>query len=136
LSSCLLFWLAIRHLDVEKAAAAGLMHDQAKNFTPQQLLEIAEVEGLELDGVDEANPHLVHPQLSAIVARDRFGVQDEEILQAIENHTLGRPGMIRISCIVFLADSIDPRREQTSELEARAAGESGKYCSISLGKWR
>lgn len=43
--------LASHHdVDVEKAAAAGLMHDLAKNFTPQQLLEIAAGEGLELDG--------------------------------------------------------------------------------------
>ena len=124
-------------VDVEPAAAAGLIHDLTQNFTPQQPLEIAEVEGLEVEGFEQANPHLLHPLLGAIVARDRFGVQDEEILQEIENHTLGRPGTLRIGCIVFQADSIDLGRGQTSELKAwglvswkniaQAVWESGDY---------
>lgn len=105
-------------LDAEKAAQAGLLHDLAKNFKPQHLLQLAQAEGLELDPADEANPHLLHAQVSAIVAREEFGVQDQEILHAIENHTLGRPGMSLLSCIVFLADSLEPGRGDTSELEA------------------
>jgi len=105
-------------LDVEKAAQAGLMHDLAKYFKPQKLLEMARVEGLEIDEVMAATPHLLHADVSVIVARDTFGVEDEEVLQAIANHTLGRPGMSKISCIVFLADSLEPGRGDTPELEA------------------
>ncbi len=105
-------------LDVEKAATAGLMHDLAKYFKPQKLLEMARAEKLDIDPVSEATPHLLHAEVSAIVARDTFGVKDEEVLQAIANHTLGTPGMSRLSCIVFLADSLEPGRGNTSELEA------------------
>ncbi len=104
-------------LDVEKAAQAGLMHDLAKYFKPQQLLEIARTEGLEIDPVMAATPHLLHADVSAIVARDTFGVEDEEVLQAIANHTLGKPGMSLLSCTVFLADSLEPGRGSTPELE-------------------
>jgi predicted HD superfamily hydrolase involved in NAD metabolism len=111
--------LAVHHgLDVEKAARAGLMHDLAKYFKPQRLLEMARVEGLDIDPVLEATPHLLHADVSAIVARDTFGVEDEEVLQAIANHTLGRPGMSSLSCIVFLADSLEPGRGSNLELEA------------------
>lgn len=111
--------LAEHHrLNVEKAAQAGLMHDLAKYFKPQRLLEMARAEGLELDPVDEANPHLLHAEVSAIVARDEFAIEDEEILQAIRNHTLGRPAMSFLSCTVFLADSLEPGRGSTPELEA------------------
>lgn len=106
------------NLDVEKAASAGLMHDLAKYFKPQKLLEMARSEKLDIDPVSEANPHLLHADVSAIVARDTFGIKDDEVLQAIANHTLGRPGMTRLSCIVFLADSLEPGRGNTSELEA------------------
>jgi predicted HD superfamily hydrolase involved in NAD metabolism len=105
------------HLDVEKAAQAGLMHDLAKYFKPIQLLDMAQAEGLKLDPVDEANPHLLHADASAIVARDNFGVQDEEVLQAIQNHTLGRPGMSLLSCIIYIADTLEPSRGTTPELE-------------------
>lgn len=105
------------NLDVEKAAQAGLMHDLAKYFKPQRLLVIARTENLDIDPVSEATPHLLHADVSAIVARDTFGVNDEEVLQAIANHTLGRPEMSLLSCIVFLADSLEPGRGNTPELE-------------------
>jgi predicted HD superfamily hydrolase involved in NAD metabolism len=105
-------------LDVEKAATAGLMHDLAKYFKPQKLLEMVRAEGLDIDPVSEATPHLLHADVSAIVARNTFGVKDEEVLQAIANHTLGRPGMSLLSCIVFLADGLEPGRGSSTELEA------------------
>jgi predicted HD superfamily hydrolase involved in NAD metabolism len=79
---------------------------------------MARAEGLDIDPVSEATPHLLHADVSALVARDTFGVKDEEVLQAIANHTLGRPGMSLLSCIVFLADSLEPGRGNTPELEA------------------
>ncbi|HLO52551.1 MAG TPA: bis(5'-nucleosyl)-tetraphosphatase (symmetrical) YqeK [Kamptonema sp.] len=105
-------------IDVAKAQVAGLMHDLAKYFKPQLLLEMARAEGLELDSVLEGTPHLLHADISAVVAREEFGVRDEEILQAIANHTLGRPGMSPLSCIVFVADALEPSRGNSPELEA------------------
>jgi predicted HD superfamily hydrolase involved in NAD metabolism len=103
-------------LDIHKAAQAGLMHDLAKYFKPQVLLDMARREGLELDPVDEVTPHLLHADVGALVARDQFGVQDPEILAAIADHTLGRPGMGPLSCVVFLADSLEPGRGNTPAL--------------------
>lgn len=107
----------LHHENVEKAAQAGLMHDLAKYFKPRILLEMAKAEGLTLDPVDEINPHLLHADISAVVARDQFGVTDPEIVAAIANHTLGRPGMSALSCIVFLADTLELGRGTTPELE-------------------
>lgn len=104
-------------LDAEKAAKAGLMHDLAKFFKPLRLLQMAQKEGLTLDSVDIANPHLLHAEAGAIVARDRFGVFDPDILQAIRDHTLGSPGMSPLSCVVYLADGLEPGRGNSSELE-------------------
>ncbi len=106
------------HLDVEKAAQAGLMHDLAKYYKPQTLLEMATAAGLPLDEVDVATPHLLHADVSAIVAREEFNVTDAEILQAIADHTLGRPGMSPMSCIVFLADTLEAGRGDTPELQS------------------
>ncbi|MEG4446081.1 bis(5'-nucleosyl)-tetraphosphatase (symmetrical) YqeK [Microcoleus sp. AT9_B5] len=118
-------------LDEAKARSAGLLHDLAKYFKPQLLLQMAQKEGLELDSVLEAHPHLLHADASAIVARDEFGVVDEEILEAIANHTLGRPNMSQLSCTVFIADSIEPSRGNTAELEAlREASWQNLYAAV------
>ena len=104
-------------LDVERAAQAAFMHDLAKCFKPQQLLEVARKEGWDLDPVEVATPHLLHAEVGAVVARDHFGVDDPEVLEAIRNHTLGNPGMSDLSCVVFLADTLEPGRGNTPELE-------------------
>jgi predicted HD superfamily hydrolase involved in NAD metabolism len=103
----------VHGLDSAKAAQAGLLHDLAKFFKPARLLHMAQAAGLELDAVDEANPHLLHAEVGAIVAKAEFDVQDEAILDAIRDHTLGQPGMSPLSCVVFLADSLEPGRGDT-----------------------
>jgi predicted HD superfamily hydrolase involved in NAD metabolism len=108
----------VRQLDRTKAQLAGLMHDLAKNFKPKVLWKMANEAGLAVDEVLEANPHLLHADVSAIVARKEFGVEDEEILQAIANHTLGNPGMDELSCTIYLADSLEPGRGNTPQLES------------------
>ncbi|MEX0271148.1 bis(5'-nucleosyl)-tetraphosphatase (symmetrical) YqeK [Leptolyngbyaceae cyanobacterium UHCC 1019] len=118
-------------LDWERAAQAGLLHDLAKYFKPKRLLELAKADGLELDPMDEINPHLLHADVGAIVARDEFGVCDIEVLAAIRNHTLGRAGMSLLSCVVFLADSIEPGRGDTIELnELRKLSHKNLYHAV------
>jgi predicted HD superfamily hydrolase involved in NAD metabolism len=65
-------------------------------------------------------------------------MQDEAVLEAIALHTLGRPGMSLLSCVVFIADSLEPGRGNTPELEAlrqvsfsnlyKAVWLTGDYC--------
>ncbi|MEL4895347.1 bis(5'-nucleosyl)-tetraphosphatase (symmetrical) YqeK [Crocosphaera sp. Alani8] len=110
--------LAINHkIDPKKAAQAGLMHDLAKFFPSPKLLAMAKKEYKEIDSVCLSNPHLLHADVSAIVARETFGVTDQEILDAISNHTLGNPEMSKLSCIVFIADALEPNRGDSAELE-------------------
>lgn len=109
--------LAEHHgVSTHKAAQAGLMHDLAKYFKPDRLLERAIADGLDLDPVYRANPRLLHADVGAIVARDKFGIDDKDVLRAIANHTLGAPDMDALSCIVFLADSLEPGRGDSDEL--------------------
>lgn len=105
------------HINGHQAAEAGLLHDLAKYFPGDRLLEMAAAEGLHIDPILQENPHLLHADVSAIVARDQFGVTDERILEAIRNHTLGQAHMDDLSCVVFLADSLEPGRGDTPQLE-------------------
>lgn len=118
-------------LNAEKAALAGLMHDLAKFFPPDQLLAIAQTEEIEIDAVCATHPHLLHANVSAVVARKEFAVNDREILAAISNHTLGSPDMSKLSCIVFIADALEPNRGDTPELNSlRLLAEKNLYKSL------
>lgn len=110
--------LAQHHgLDVAAAQTAGLMHDLAKCFPARRLLAMATTAGWQLDPTERQSPHLLHAPVGALIARQRFGVADERVLQAIANHTLGAPDMDAVSCVVYLADSLEPGRGDTSELQ-------------------
>lgn len=109
--------LAITHnADAEKAQTAGLMHDLAKYFPPDQLLAMAQEKGIEVDEICAVRPHLLHADVSAMVAEETFQVKDEEILSAIAQHTLGNAEMSPLSSIVFVADKLEPTRGDTEEL--------------------
>lgn len=110
--------LALHHgVDANRAKMAGLMHDLAKYFPPRELLARSVAAGIEIDPVCIANPHLLHADVSAMVATEEFGIEDETTLEAIANHTLGRPEMSPLSCIIFVADASEPSRGTSKELE-------------------
>lgn len=92
------------------------MHDLAKCFGKAQLLATARQEGWNLSSIEQHNPHVLHAEVGAVVARDTFAIKDASILNAIRNHTLGCPGMDLVSCVVFLADSLEPGRGDTEDL--------------------
>lgn len=106
----------IHHLDIEQAAQAGLLHDLAKFFPPAKLLHLAQQYHLDIDEVCQRVPHLLHADVGAIVAQQEFGVKDKTILTAIANHTLGQPHMDDLSCIIFLADALEPGRGDSKKL--------------------
>jgi predicted HD superfamily hydrolase involved in NAD metabolism len=99
--------------DAPKAAWAGLLHDLAKHFPAQRLLTEADRLGIVVDPVCQKNPHLLHADIGAKLAQELFGETDVQVLQAIANHTLGNPGMDRVSQILYLADWIEPMRKGT-----------------------
>ncbi|MCW6035587.1 bis(5'-nucleosyl)-tetraphosphatase (symmetrical) YqeK [Spirulina subsalsa FACHB-351] len=103
-------------LNVIQAQKAGLMHDLAKYFSPSRLLAIAQQAGIEIDDICHTTPHLLHAEVSAIIARDEFGETDPEVLNAIRHHTLGQPDMSPLSCILFIADALEPNRGNSEEL--------------------
>ena len=95
------------NLDIEKAYLAGLLHDAAKCFPTSKLLEIIDAH-LDVEEWERLNYKTLHAPVSAYVAKNDFGVEDEEILSAIRWHTLGKKEMTIFEKIIFLADKIEP----------------------------
>jgi predicted HD superfamily hydrolase involved in NAD metabolism len=96
--------------DLEKAALAGLLHDCARDMEEKKAFELCEKYGIIIDEISQLQPVLLHGHLGAHLAREEFGVECPGILKAIDNHTLGIPGMDLLSRIIFVADYIEPGR--------------------------
>ncbi len=94
-------------LDENKAELAGLLHDCAKEFSYEKMLQIAKDNNLDIPNEELNSKKVLHAPLSAYWAKEYFKVIDEEILSAIRWHTIGRVGMLDFEKIIFLADKIE-----------------------------
>lgn len=90
---------------------AAALHDYAKHFSAEELLDYASAEGIEVDEVMKTSSELLHGCVGADMVKKRFGITDERILNAIAYHTIGRVGMSLAEQIVYLADAIEPSRD-------------------------
>jgi len=98
--------------DAEKARIAAVLHDVAKYWPVERQREAIALDG-DAAGLDTLlyDKELWHSHAGAYVARRDFGVDDDEVLDAIRYHTSGRPGMTQLEKIVCLADYIEPGRD-------------------------
>lgn len=109
--------LAMRYdYDMEKAMLAGLMHDCAKCIPNARKLKLAEKNHLEISELERKNPFMLHAKLGALLAKKKYDIEDEEILDAIRWHTTGRPCMTLLDKIVYVADYIEPKRDSAPNL--------------------
>lgn len=102
--------------NLETAELSGLLHDCAKEFPEKKLIQICRDHGERISKMEYQNPFLLHGKAGACLARDKFGIDDANILNAIRYHTTGRPGMTLVEKIVFVADYIEPNRKKADNL--------------------
>ena len=96
------------NLNSEKAYIAGLLHDCAKCFSSDKLLNIIK-SNIEIEDCELINPKTYHAPVSAYYAKKEFGVEDNEILSAIRWHTIGKLNMTDFEKVIFIADKIEPK---------------------------
>ncbi len=94
-------------LNQDKAYLAGLLHDCAKCFPNEKLLDIIH-KHLNVEECEMLNYKTLHAPVSAYIAETEFKITDKEILSAIRWHTLGKLDMTDFEKIVFIADKIEP----------------------------
>lgn len=98
--------------DLEKALLAGLLHDCAKCIPASKKIKLCEKYRLGISEVEYKNPSLLHAKLGAFLAAKKYRVRDRDILNAIASHTTGHPDMSLLEKIVYIADYMEPGREE------------------------
>ena len=94
--------------DVEKAEIAGLLHDCAKCFSKEEMQKYLYC----LKDEEKQSVKTWHAPIGAIIAKNEYGIEDEDILSAIRWHTIGRTGMSDFEKIIFIADKIEHRTRE------------------------
>mgnify|MGYP002514870520 CR=1 FL=1 len=109
--------LAMRYgVDMTKAAVAGLLHDCAKCMDNAKKIQICEKHNIPVNDVERKNPSLLHAKAGSFIAMDTYGITDTDIINAILNHTTGRPNMSLLEKIIYVADYIEPNRTKAPNL--------------------
>ena len=103
--------------DPGKARLAALLHDCAK-YLPEERLRA-------LSGDDTEAVAVWHAFAGAVVAKEEYGVADEDVLRAIRLHATGDADMTLLDETVYLADLIEPGRDFPCVDACRAAVERG-----------
>lgn len=110
--------LAMKYgVDIGKAGMAGLLHDCAKAYKSEELLKLCEDNKIMITDVERKFPALLHAKAGALLAREEYGIADEEILNAIICHTTGKPCMNLLEKIIYVSDYIEPGRYKMKRLD-------------------
>ena len=102
--------------DLEKAQIAGLLHDCAKCISDQEKLSICKKHKIPVTESEQKAPYLLHAKVGAYLAQHKYGIEDQDILNAITYHTTGRENMSLLEKIIFVADYIEPGRKHAPNL--------------------
>lgn len=97
--------------DEEKAYTAGLVHDSCKDMPAGLQLSYLLENKVEMTDLEINTAKLYHAMSGKVFARNEFGIEDEDMLNAVRYHTTGRRGMSLLEKIIFVADFISAERD-------------------------
>lgn len=103
-------------VDTEAAIAAGLLHDCAKCLSNDKKISMCEKRNMKISDIERKNPSLLHAKVGSVIAMEEYHIEDIDIINAIVNHTTGRPGMSMLEKIIFVSDYIEPGRNKAANL--------------------
>ena len=104
--------------DVEACRLAALLHDYAKDMQRSEVVKVQNVAHI-TDEMLAFGSQIWHGPAGAYFAKETFGVTNQEILDAIYQHTIGGEQMSLVAKVVFVADYIEDGRDFPGVAEAR-----------------
>lgn len=111
----------IYNLNEAAALTAGILHDIAKEFTPNELIQCADENNILLRSEYDRMPLFLHGPVGACYSTRTLGVMDSKILEAISWHSYFGDGVALSPSFCWclrLADLIEPSRDW-EELKGR-----------------
>ena len=109
--------MAMRYdCDINKAYLAGLLHDCAKCMSHEERISYCKKHKIDVNEFEKQNPALLHAKVGADMCKRKYDVNDEEIASAVRYHTTGRPDMTLLEKIIFIADYLEPHRNDAPDL--------------------
>lgn len=107
--------------DAVKTEIAGLVHDCVRESGIEIMFNYLAKENIAADDLTLSVKELLHGPAAIHLCRKVFGIEDEEILNAVRYHTTGKENMSLLEKIIYLSDFIEPARSFDGVEELRRA---------------
>lgn len=95
--------------DLYKASLAGLLHDNAKYMTKEEIKKFIDEKKISTPDSTECPLSVLHVFAGEYLAKHEYGITDNEVLLAIRNHAIGTKNMSKLDKIIFIADKIEEK---------------------------
>ena len=102
-------------LDENKGYLVGIGHDMCKDMPRDKMMQTAARDGNPITDFEKATPSILHGRAAAVKMKEKFGITDPDILQAVANHVSGCLGLCDLGKVLFLADKTEPGRPQSTD---------------------
>lgn len=97
---------------LSRLRAAALLHDITKELSISEHTEIYRAHSLEPTREELNAPATLHSVTAALIITEKYApFADEDVVNAVRYHTVGRENMTIIEKIIYLADYIDETRK-------------------------
>jgi len=113
------------YADGERIELAGLLHDNCKHYSVEELAELARRVGYQPDAYELAAPEILHAPLGARRLWRDFGLADAEVMAAVGGHTTGGRDLGTLARIIYCADKLERARDFPQADELRSLAERG-----------
>ena len=97
-------------LDPMAGYLAGIAHDLAKQIDVKQMVKLAESDGMEITEIEKGKLNLLHGRAAAVLLKERFCINNKDVLEAVAVHTSGSENMGPLAKVIYIADKTESSR--------------------------
>jgi nicotinate-nucleotide adenylyltransferase len=97
-------------LDPAAGYLAGIAHDLCKQLDVKQMIKLAKSDGGRISALEKGKPGLLHGRAAAVLLRERFCINNKDILEAVAVHTSGTENMGPLAKVIYIADKVEVSR--------------------------
>jgi len=98
------------HIDPMDGYLAGIAHDLAKQTDNKTILKLVKSGKYKISSIEKDRPNLLHGKAAAVLLRERFNINNKDIIDAVAVHTSGCEDMGPLAKIVYIADKTEVSR--------------------------
>lgn len=99
-------------INLDDVALSCWLHDSCKELKSTELVQEAWRLGLNPSSFEQEHGHILHGPVAALTVQEKFGIENQDVLDGIFQHTLGMVPMSIFSQIIYLADALEESRPE------------------------